>query len=92
MAFCHADEIRNLNQYIMKNQKALSGRVFVLTGNFLQEREHIASNIRELGGVVYRRINARTTDLIAGDNAGSKILSADKRGINVMFGGRLEDF
>ncbi len=76
----------------MKNKKPLLGRVFVLTGSFLQEREHIASNIRELGGVVSRRLNARTTDLIAGDNAGSKILSADKRGVNVMFGGRVEDF
>ena len=76
----------------MDNKKSLLGRVFVLTGSFLHEREDIASNIRSLGGVVSRRINSKTTDLIVGDNAGSKVLSADKHGINVMFGGRVEDF
>ena len=76
----------------MNDKNTLSGRVFVLTGSFLHERENIASNIRALGGIVSRRINARTTDLIAGEHAGSKVLSADKRGINVMFGGRVEDF
>jgi DNA ligase (NAD+) len=56
----------------------LRGTIWVLTGTLSQSREEIAEKIRHAGGKVSSSISAKTTYLLAGEAAGSKLERAKK--------------
>ncbi len=63
----------------------LSGKTFVLTGGMSGlGRDEAKSLIRKLGGEVSESVSAKTSYLVAGDNAGSKLEKAQKLGIKVL--------
>lgn len=63
---------------------SLKGTTWVLTGTLSQPREEIADLIRAHGGKVSSSVSGKTTYLLAGDEAGSKLDKATKLGVKVL--------
>jgi DNA ligase (NAD+) len=62
----------------------LAGTTWVITGTLSQEREAIAETIRRQGGKVSSSISKKTTYLLAGEEAGSKLAKAESLGVKVV--------
>jgi DNA ligase (NAD+) len=62
----------------------LNGTTWVLTGTLTIPREEAAEIIRSLGGKVSGSVSAKTTYLLAGEEAGSKLEKAEKLGVEVL--------
>lgn len=62
----------------------LAGTTWVITGTLSQGREEIADLIRSHGGKVSGSVSAKTTYLLAGEEAGSKLDKATKLGVQVL--------
>jgi DNA ligase (NAD+) len=62
----------------------LAGTTWVITGTLSQEREAIAEIIRQHGGKVSSSISKKTTYLLAGEEAGSKLAKAESLGVKVV--------
>lgn len=63
----------------------LAGKIFVLTGSLEQfTREEAASKIEALGGKVSGSVSKKTSYVIAGEAAGSKLKKANDLGIPVL--------
>ncbi|MFO1440653.1 MAG: NAD-dependent DNA ligase LigA [Verrucomicrobiaceae bacterium] len=62
----------------------LAGTTWVITGTLSQERETIADIIRSHGGKVSGSVSGKTTYLLAGADAGSKLDKATKLGVKVL--------
>ena len=62
----------------------LKGTTWVLTGTLSISREEAAEMIRAKGGKVSGSISAKTTYLLAGEEAGSKLAKAEKFGVKVL--------
>ncbi|HCN29413.1 MAG TPA: DNA ligase (NAD(+)) LigA [Verrucomicrobiales bacterium] len=62
----------------------LKGTTWVLTGALSQPREEIADLIRAHGGKVSGSVSGKTTYLLAGEDAGSKLDKAAKLGVAVV--------
>ena len=62
----------------------LAGTTWVITGTLSQGREEIADIIRSHGGKVSSSVSAKTTYLLAGEEAGSKLDKATKLGVQVL--------
>ena len=62
----------------------LKGTTWVLTGALSIPREEAAELIRAKGGKVSGSVSAKTTYLLAGDEAGSKLEKAHKLGVKVL--------
>ena len=62
----------------------LKGTTWVLTGTLSLPREEAAEMIRAKGGKVSGSVSAKTTYLLAGDEAGSKLEKAQKLGVKVL--------
>lgn len=62
----------------------LKGTTWVLTGTLSIPREEAAEMIRAKGGKVSGSVSAKTTYLLAGDEAGSKLEKAQKLGVKVV--------
>ncbi|MCU0235846.1 MAG: NAD-dependent DNA ligase LigA [Acidobacteria bacterium] len=65
---------------------SLVGQVWVITGSFARfnPRSLAADEIRKRGGRVAESVTARTTHLLAGASAGSKLAKAEKLGVAVV--------
>ncbi|HEX7140187.1 MAG TPA: NAD-dependent DNA ligase LigA, partial [Vicinamibacterales bacterium] len=64
---------------------SLSGRTFVITGTLTaMTREEAAAKLTNLGGTVSSSVSKKTSALIAGDEAGSKLEKARKLGVEVL--------
>jgi len=66
------------------NSKKLFGKSFVLTGTLSISRDEAKDKIRDLGGDVSESVSVKTTYLVAGENAGSKLEKAQKLGVKVL--------
>ena len=62
----------------------LKGTTWVLTGTLSMPREEAAELIRAKGGKVSCSVSAKTTYLLAGEEAGSKLEKAQKLGVKVL--------
>lgn len=62
----------------------LKGSTWVITGTLSQDRETIADIIRANGGKVSGSISGKTTYLLAGEEAGSKLDKATKLGVKIL--------
>ena len=62
-----------------------AGQTFVITGTLTtMSRDEAKDKIRTLGGDVSESISAKTTYLVAGENAGSKLAKAQKLGVKIL--------
>jgi len=62
----------------------LNGTTWVLTGTLTIARDEAAEIIRSKGGKVSGSVSAKTTFLLAGEEAGSKLEKAEKLGVKVV--------
>lgn len=62
----------------------LKGTTWVLTGTLSIPRDEAAELIRSKGGKVSGSISAKTTYLLAGEEAGSKLAKAEKLGVTIL--------
>jgi DNA ligase (NAD+) len=62
----------------------LTGTTWVITGTLSEEREAIAEIIRQHGGKVSSSISKKTTYLLAGEEAGSKLAKAESLGVKIV--------
>jgi DNA ligase (NAD+) len=68
----------------------LKGRVFVLTGSLeVMSRDQAKARLQDLGARVAGSVSAKTTDLVAGPGAGSKLARAEQLSIPLMDEGEL---
>ncbi len=56
-----------------KTNSLLAGKTFVLTGTISMPRDEAQARIRALGGDVSSSVSAKTSFVVAGENAGSKL-------------------
>ena len=62
----------------------LNGTTWVITGTLSQDREAIADTIRANGGKVSGSVSGKTTYLLSGEDAGSKLDKATKLGVKIV--------
>jgi DNA ligase (NAD+) len=60
------------------------GKTFVLTGTLSEPREAVADRIRAAGGKVASSVSKKTSYVVAGENAGSKLEDAQRLGVTVL--------
>ncbi|MFN0207918.1 MAG: NAD-dependent DNA ligase LigA [Planctomycetota bacterium] len=69
----------------------LSGFSFVFTGTLEgQSREEAAAKVEQLGARVVDSVSAKTSCVVAGANAGSKLIKAEKLGVRVLTSAEFE--
>ncbi|MEI6349939.1 MAG: NAD-dependent DNA ligase LigA [Verrucomicrobiota bacterium] len=61
-----------------------AGSTWVLTGSLSEPREQIAEQIRAKGGKVTDSVSKKTSYVLAGEEAGSKLEKAQKLGVRVL--------
>jgi len=66
------------------NQAGFAGTTWVITGTLSQPREEIAERIIARGGKVAGSVSKKTTFVLAGEEAGSKLEKAQKLGVRVI--------
>ena len=63
----------------------LTGKTFVITGTLpSMTRDEAKAIIQKEGGKVTGSVSSKTSYLLAGDNAGSKLSKAEKLGVDVI--------
>ena len=61
-----------------------AGKTFVLTGTLSMPREEAEAKIRALGGTASGSVSKKTSFVVAGENAGSKLEKANELGVQVL--------
>jgi DNA ligase (NAD+) len=61
-----------------------AGTTWVLTGALSQPRDDVAERIRQRGGKVSSSVSKKTTYLLAGEDAGSKLAKAQELGVKIL--------
>lgn len=62
----------------------LAGKTYVITGTLSRSRDDIKADLEALGAKVAGSVSKKTTALIAGENAGSKLDKAQSFGVDVI--------
>ncbi|TXH69243.1 MAG: NAD-dependent DNA ligase LigA [Thiothrix sp.] len=62
----------------------LAGKTYVITGTLSRPREEIKADLENLGAKVSNSVSKKTTALIAGAEAGSKLEKAESLGVTVL--------
>jgi DNA ligase (NAD+) len=63
---------------------SLRGKTFVITGTHPVSRESVADLIRENAGKVTSSVSKKTSFVVAGEKAGSKLTKAEELGLTVL--------
>jgi len=66
------------------NQQPLSGLIFVLTGSLSRPRGEIKDRLQALGAKVAGSVSKKTSYVVAGDAAGSKLDKAQQLGVQIL--------
>jgi DNA ligase (NAD+) len=61
-----------------------TGKIFVLTGTLTEPRDVVADRIRAAGGKVASSVSKKTSYVVAGEHAGSKLEDAQRLGVTVL--------
>ena len=61
----------------------LAGKTFVLTGTLSEPREDVKERIIAAGGKISGSVSKKTSVVVAGENAGSKLADAERLGVTV---------
>ncbi|MEY3218973.1 MAG: NAD-dependent ligase LigA [Pseudomonadota bacterium] len=70
---------------VISNNSNIHGKVFVLTGTLdSMTREQAIVEIEKLGGKVSNSLSKKTNYLIVGNDAGSKVVKAEKLGVPIL--------
>jgi DNA ligase (NAD+) len=72
------------NPQTAKVSNKFDGSTWVITGTLGQSRDEVADIIRANGGKVSSSVSGKTTYLLAGEEAGSKLEKATKLGVKVL--------
>jgi len=64
--------------------KVLSGSTFVITGALSRPRRELKEALEKLGATVAGSVSSKTSFLVAGENAGSKLAKARELGVEVL--------
>ena len=67
-----------------RGSTTLEGKTFVITGTHAVSRENVADLIRENAGKVTSSVSKKTTFVVAGEKAGSKLTKAEQLGVAVI--------
>ena len=67
-----------------ETESPLAGKIFVLTGTLIRPRRELKERLEELGATVTGSVSSKTTYLVAGENAGSKLDKAGKLGVEIL--------
>ncbi|MFA5792369.1 MAG: NAD-dependent DNA ligase LigA [Candidatus Gracilibacteria bacterium] len=67
-----------------KQVEGISGKTFVITGTLSRPREDIKKDIEDAGGHVAGSVSAKTDYLLAGEEAGSKLQTAQELGVAIL--------
>jgi DNA ligase (NAD+) len=70
----------------------LSGSTFVITGTLSRPRRELKEALEKLGATVAGSVSRKTSYLVAGENAGSKLAKARELEVEVLDEAGLEDF
>lgn len=91
------EEVIQLSEYVKpsafvkKENSALDGMIFVITGTLSRGREEIKADIEAAGGKVSDSVSKKTNVLVAGEGAGSKLKKATELGVQVWDEGKLNE-
>ena len=66
------------------NQTFFDGKTFVITGTLSKGREEFKKIIEDFGGKISGSVSKKTTYLLCGENAGSKLDDAKKHNVTVL--------
>lgn len=69
---------------VTANQIFFENKTFVITGTLTRGREEFKKIIEDLGGKISGSVSKKTTYLVCGDAAGSKLDDAKKHGVTVL--------
>ena len=62
----------------------LSGQIWVLTGTLQLPRKEVKETLEKLGAKVSGSVSAKTTCVLAGESAGSKLTQAQTLGVDII--------
>ena len=75
----------NMEQEVTANEGKFFGLTFVLTGTLTTMSRNEASElIQSLGGKASSSVSKKTSYVVAGENAGSKLTKAETLGIKIL--------
>ena len=78
-------KVVSIKSFAKKNSGSLEGLTFVITGTLpTLSRDDAKKLIEDNGGKVSSSVSSKTAYLLAGENAGSKLVDAEKLGIKVI--------
>ena len=72
-------------------QEPLKGQTFVLTGALSRPRDAVKDQLQSLGAKVAGTVSKKTTYVVAGEEAGSKLAKARELGVTILDEAQLED-
>jgi DNA ligase (NAD+) len=75
-----------------QTSNALTGLVFVLTGELARPRDEVARELEAMGAKVSGSVSKKTNFVVAGPGAGSKLTKAQELGLTVLDEQGLADF
>ena len=67
-----------------RRDESLAGQVFVITGSLSRPRRELKEELERLGAAVAGSVSRKTSYLVAGENAGSKLAKARELGVKVI--------
>jgi DNA ligase (NAD+) len=78
--------------HVLKNNGALAGKTFVLTGTLpTLSRDEAGAMIEAAGGKVSGSVSKKTSYVVAGEDAGSKLAKAQELGVAILDEAALQD-